>query len=112
MLPDLSDDTCSPASVHVPSIQPSERGELVDGVFHPRGLRKYKKDQLIAWLTTKLGAQLSTDTRDSRENLYAAVSCALEIEKTQGSDAFGSMTATLGALSGWMTVRWLDRAPP
>ena len=101
-LPDLSADD-NPAAAHVSNIKPLERGAYVDGAFQPRGLRKYKKEQLVAWLTAKLSAPLSPDTRDSLENLYVAVSCALEIEETQGLDTFRPLVATLGALSGWTT---------
>ena len=87
----------------MPNIKPSERGATVDGIFQPRGLRRYKKEQLAAWLTAKLSAPLAPDTRDSLENLYVAVSCALEIEETQGSDTFRPLVATLSALSSWTT---------
>ena len=102
VLPDLT-ATVTPATTHVPIILPSERGAFVDAVFEPRGLRKYKKDTLIAWLTTKLGVPLSGETRESLQSLYLAVSTALEIEETQGADTFRPLHASLSALDGWTT---------
>ena len=101
VLPDLA-DLVTAEDAHVPIVKPTERGAFVsDDDFQPRGLRKYKKSQLIAWLTAKLQTPISPEIRDSMDNLYKAVSCALTIEEQQGAEAFQPMVATLGALASW-----------
>ena len=94
-LPELSAaaDGTAEDEAHVPTIQPSER--------HNDGLRKYTKNQLIAWLTDKLGAPVATEVKDTREPLVACVSAVLEIMEREGASHFQSMRATMGALHNW-----------
>eukprot|EP00966_Prymnesium_polylepis_P223546 5172495-Prymnesium_polylepis.1 len=76
-------------------IKPSER--------HGNGLSAayYSKNELVAWLTDKLGCPVSPEIKDSREVLEASVRCVLEIMEKEGADHFTSMCATMGALHSW-----------